>query len=207
MSVHPLKPFFLATGLARLYDARSFIIKFFLERAKVVLNDAHLNVFDSKNPVDEKESKDSFPKLNTSSVFFDPNNSSHRRIQVHTEREKRVKRSPSSPVSSFSFLLVIVGESHKHLLRREWMLCGVSKMDGGEKEEGVSSAWERFLVFSRGWGSFLQRQKDVGGKRKGDFSSKRAISEFKTVLLQEWDQVPYRTIIPVNPCPVYYHAV
>ncbi|GFT52036.1 putative RNA-directed DNA polymerase from transposon X-element [Trichonephila clavipes] len=40
---HPLKPFALAIGLNRLYEARSFKIKPFSERAKAVLNDAHLN--------------------------------------------------------------------------------------------------------------------------------------------------------------------
>ncbi|GFS79737.1 uncharacterized protein TNCV_4894941 [Trichonephila clavipes] len=40
---HPLKPFALAIGLNRLYEARSFHIKPFSERAKAVLNDAHLN--------------------------------------------------------------------------------------------------------------------------------------------------------------------
>ncbi|GFU17307.1 putative RNA-directed DNA polymerase from transposon X-element [Trichonephila clavipes] len=40
---HPLKPFALAIGLNRLYEARSFNIKPFSERAKAVLNDAHLN--------------------------------------------------------------------------------------------------------------------------------------------------------------------
>ncbi|GFS76262.1 putative RNA-directed DNA polymerase from transposon X-element [Trichonephila clavipes] len=40
---HPLKPFSLAIGLTRLYEARSFNIKPFSERAKAVLNDAHLN--------------------------------------------------------------------------------------------------------------------------------------------------------------------
>ncbi|GFT17209.1 uncharacterized protein TNCV_4739151 [Trichonephila clavipes] len=40
---HPLKPFTLAIGLNRLYEARSFHIKPFSERAKDVLNDAHLN--------------------------------------------------------------------------------------------------------------------------------------------------------------------
>ncbi|GFU58567.1 uncharacterized protein TNCV_4068801 [Trichonephila clavipes] len=40
---YPLKPFSLAIGLTRLYEARSFNIKPFSERAKVVLNDAHLN--------------------------------------------------------------------------------------------------------------------------------------------------------------------
>ncbi|GFW57281.1 putative RNA-directed DNA polymerase from transposon X-element [Trichonephila clavipes] len=40
---HPLKPFTLAIGLNRLYEARSFHIKPFSERAKAVLNDAHLN--------------------------------------------------------------------------------------------------------------------------------------------------------------------
>ncbi|GFU90541.1 putative RNA-directed DNA polymerase from transposon X-element [Trichonephila clavipes] len=39
---HPLKPFALAIGLNRLYAARSFNIKPFSERAKSVLNDAHL---------------------------------------------------------------------------------------------------------------------------------------------------------------------
>ncbi|GFX13927.1 RNase H domain-containing protein [Trichonephila clavipes] len=45
MSVHshPINPFSLATGLARLYDARSFNIKPFSERAKAVLNDTHLS--------------------------------------------------------------------------------------------------------------------------------------------------------------------
>ncbi|GFS91657.1 putative RNA-directed DNA polymerase from transposon X-element [Trichonephila clavipes] len=41
---HPLKPFALAIGLNRLYEARSFNIKPFSERAKAVLNDAHLNI-------------------------------------------------------------------------------------------------------------------------------------------------------------------
>ncbi|GFT85263.1 putative RNA-directed DNA polymerase from transposon X-element [Trichonephila clavipes] len=40
---HPLKPFSLAIGLTRLYEARSFNITPFSERAKAVLNDAHLN--------------------------------------------------------------------------------------------------------------------------------------------------------------------
>ncbi|GFT92364.1 putative RNA-directed DNA polymerase from transposon X-element [Trichonephila clavipes] len=39
----PLKPFVLAIGLNRFYEARSFNIKPFSERAKAVLNDAHLN--------------------------------------------------------------------------------------------------------------------------------------------------------------------
>ncbi|GFY30467.1 putative RNA-directed DNA polymerase from transposon X-element [Trichonephila clavipes] len=39
----PLKPFALAIGLNRLNEARSFNIKPFSERAKAVLNDAHLN--------------------------------------------------------------------------------------------------------------------------------------------------------------------
>ncbi|GFV29731.1 putative RNA-directed DNA polymerase from transposon X-element [Trichonephila clavipes] len=40
---HPLKPFSLAIGLTRLYEASSFNMKSFSERAKAVLNDAHLN--------------------------------------------------------------------------------------------------------------------------------------------------------------------
>ncbi|GFR21697.1 uncharacterized protein TNCT_458651 [Trichonephila clavata] len=40
---HPLKPFSLAIGLSRLYEARLFSIKPFSERAKAILNDAHLN--------------------------------------------------------------------------------------------------------------------------------------------------------------------
>ncbi|GFU54016.1 putative RNA-directed DNA polymerase from transposon X-element [Trichonephila clavipes] len=40
---HPLKAFALAIGLNPLYEARSFNIKPFSERAKAVLNDAHLN--------------------------------------------------------------------------------------------------------------------------------------------------------------------
>ncbi|GFT57957.1 probable RNA-directed DNA polymerase from transposon X-element [Trichonephila clavipes] len=40
---HPLKPFALAICLNRLYEARSFNIKPFSEKAKAVLNDAHLN--------------------------------------------------------------------------------------------------------------------------------------------------------------------
>ncbi|GFW64797.1 transposable element Tcb1 transposase [Trichonephila clavipes] len=40
---HPLKTFSLATGLTRLYDARSFNLKPFSERAKAILNDAHLS--------------------------------------------------------------------------------------------------------------------------------------------------------------------
>ncbi|GFX46781.1 probable RNA-directed DNA polymerase from transposon X-element [Trichonephila clavipes] len=40
---HPLKLFSLAIGLTRLYKARSFNIKPFSERAKAVLNNAHLN--------------------------------------------------------------------------------------------------------------------------------------------------------------------
>ncbi|GFW98593.1 uncharacterized protein TNCV_2757721 [Trichonephila clavipes] len=39
---HPLKAFALAIGLNRLYEARTFNIKPFSERAKAVLNDAHL---------------------------------------------------------------------------------------------------------------------------------------------------------------------
>ncbi|GFX67729.1 putative RNA-directed DNA polymerase from transposon X-element [Trichonephila clavipes] len=40
---HPLKPFALAIGLNRLYEARSFNIKPFSKRARAVLNDAHLS--------------------------------------------------------------------------------------------------------------------------------------------------------------------
>ncbi|GFU54083.1 retrovirus-related Pol polyprotein from transposon 412 [Trichonephila clavipes] len=40
---HPLKHFSLAIGLTRLYEARSFNIKPFSERAKAVLNDVPLN--------------------------------------------------------------------------------------------------------------------------------------------------------------------
>ncbi|GFU23778.1 putative RNA-directed DNA polymerase from transposon X-element [Trichonephila clavipes] len=40
---HSLKPFALAIGLNRLYEARSFNIKPFSERANAVLNDGHLN--------------------------------------------------------------------------------------------------------------------------------------------------------------------
>ncbi|GFY18233.1 probable RNA-directed DNA polymerase from transposon X-element [Trichonephila clavipes] len=40
---HPLKPFALAIGLNRLYEARPFNIKTFSEKAKAVLNDVHLN--------------------------------------------------------------------------------------------------------------------------------------------------------------------
>ncbi|GFX57732.1 uncharacterized protein TNCV_1494931 [Trichonephila clavipes] len=40
---HPLKPFALAIGLNRLYEARSFNIKPFSERAKAVHNEAHLS--------------------------------------------------------------------------------------------------------------------------------------------------------------------
>ncbi|GFW07806.1 putative RNA-directed DNA polymerase from transposon X-element [Trichonephila clavipes] len=40
---HPLKPFALSIGLNRLYEARSFNIKPFSERAKAVPNDTHLN--------------------------------------------------------------------------------------------------------------------------------------------------------------------
>ncbi|GFW44061.1 hypothetical protein TNCV_998261 [Trichonephila clavipes] len=40
---HPLKLFSLAIDLNRLYEARSFNIKCFWERAKAVLNDAHLS--------------------------------------------------------------------------------------------------------------------------------------------------------------------
>ncbi|GFS91165.1 RNase H domain-containing protein [Trichonephila clavipes] len=40
---HPLKPFSLATGLTRLYDARSFNFNPFSERANAILNDAHLS--------------------------------------------------------------------------------------------------------------------------------------------------------------------
>ncbi|GFV11591.1 uncharacterized protein TNCV_975811 [Trichonephila clavipes] len=43
VSSHPLKPFSFAIGLNRLYEASSFNIKPFSERAKAVLNDAHLN--------------------------------------------------------------------------------------------------------------------------------------------------------------------
>ncbi|GFX59806.1 putative RNA-directed DNA polymerase from transposon X-element [Trichonephila clavipes] len=40
---YPLKPFALAIGLNRLYEARSFNVKPFSEKAKAVLNDAHLS--------------------------------------------------------------------------------------------------------------------------------------------------------------------
>ncbi|GFV32439.1 putative RNA-directed DNA polymerase from transposon X-element [Trichonephila clavipes] len=40
---HPLKPFSLVIGLSRLYEARSFNIKSFSERARAVLNDTHLS--------------------------------------------------------------------------------------------------------------------------------------------------------------------
>ncbi|GFS80370.1 uncharacterized protein TNCV_3448041 [Trichonephila clavipes] len=40
---HPLKPFALAISLTRHYEARSFNIKPFSERAKAFLNDAHSN--------------------------------------------------------------------------------------------------------------------------------------------------------------------
>ncbi|GFW69786.1 putative RNA-directed DNA polymerase from transposon X-element [Trichonephila clavipes] len=40
---HPLKPFSLAIGLTRLYEARSFNIKPFSGKARAVLNYAHLN--------------------------------------------------------------------------------------------------------------------------------------------------------------------
>ncbi|GFU24089.1 putative RNA-directed DNA polymerase from transposon X-element [Trichonephila clavipes] len=43
VSSHLLKSFSFATGLTRLYDARSFNIKPFSERAKAILNDAHLS--------------------------------------------------------------------------------------------------------------------------------------------------------------------
>ncbi|GFV86640.1 RNase H domain-containing protein [Trichonephila clavipes] len=48
---HPLKPFSLAIGLTRLYEARSFNIKPFSERAKAVLNDAQLNINIQENNI------------------------------------------------------------------------------------------------------------------------------------------------------------
>ncbi|GFV29868.1 putative RNA-directed DNA polymerase from transposon X-element [Trichonephila clavipes] len=48
---HPLKPSSLAIGLTRLYEARSFNIKPFSERAKAVLNDAHLNINIQENNI------------------------------------------------------------------------------------------------------------------------------------------------------------
>ncbi|GFU92473.1 RNase H domain-containing protein [Trichonephila clavipes] len=64
---HPLKPFSLTTGLARLYDARSFNIKPFSERAKAVLNDAHLkalvDLWRVSVPIFAKWSSISFPKV------------------------------------------------------------------------------------------------------------------------------------------------
>ncbi|GFT63715.1 putative RNA-directed DNA polymerase from transposon X-element [Trichonephila clavipes] len=51
---HPLKPFSLAIGLTRLYEARSFNIKPFLERAKAVLILAFppwdIHIFNYHNP-------------------------------------------------------------------------------------------------------------------------------------------------------------
>ncbi|GFV81900.1 RNase H domain-containing protein [Trichonephila clavipes] len=59
---HPLKPFALAIGLNRLYEARSFNIKPFSERANAVLNDAHLR----------------YDKASTANVIYQQLFSSHR---------------------------------------------------------------------------------------------------------------------------------
>ncbi|GFX07127.1 putative RNA-directed DNA polymerase from transposon X-element [Trichonephila clavipes] len=102
---HPLKPFALAIGLNRLYEARSFNIKPFSERAKAVLNDAHLNhiniqennifafppwdiqIFNSHNPFS------GYDKADTAAVIYQQLFSFHRNkyskyIPVYTDGSK-----------------------------------------------------------------------------------------------------------------------
>ncbi|GFT37498.1 probable RNA-directed DNA polymerase from transposon X-element [Trichonephila clavipes] len=102
---HPLKPFALAIGPNRLYEARSFNIKPFSERAKAVLNDAHLNhiniqennifafppwdiqIFNYHNPFS------GFDKADTAAVIYQQLFSFHRNryskyIPVYTDGSK-----------------------------------------------------------------------------------------------------------------------
>ncbi|GFT52550.1 putative RNA-directed DNA polymerase from transposon X-element [Trichonephila clavipes] len=104
---HPLKPFSLAIGLTRLYEARSFNIKPFSERAKAVLNDAHLNniniqennilafppwdiqIFNFSNPFS------GFDKTGTAAIIYQQLFSYHRNkfskyIPVYTDGSKTV---------------------------------------------------------------------------------------------------------------------
>ncbi|GFY07887.1 putative RNA-directed DNA polymerase from transposon X-element [Trichonephila clavipes] len=104
---HPLKPFSLAIGLTRLYEARSFNIKPFSERAKAVLNDAHLNniniqennilaflpwdirIFNFSNPFS------GFDKTGTAAIIYQQHFSYHRNkfskyIPVYTDGTKTV---------------------------------------------------------------------------------------------------------------------
>ncbi|GFW36338.1 probable RNA-directed DNA polymerase from transposon BS [Trichonephila clavipes] len=104
---HPLKPFALVINLSRLYEARSFNIKPFSERAKAVLNDAHLNniniqenyildfppwdiqIFNYHNPFS------GFDKTGTAATFYQELFSFHRSkyskyIPVYTDRSKTV---------------------------------------------------------------------------------------------------------------------
>ncbi|GFT70404.1 putative RNA-directed DNA polymerase from transposon X-element [Trichonephila clavipes] len=104
---HPLKPFSLAIGLNRLYEARSFNIKPFLEKAKAVLNDAHLNniniqennilafppwdiqIFNYHNPFS------GYDKAGTAAVIYQQPFSFHRNkfskcIPVYTDGSKTV---------------------------------------------------------------------------------------------------------------------
>ncbi|GFV21157.1 putative RNA-directed DNA polymerase from transposon X-element [Trichonephila clavipes] len=99
---HPLKPFYLVIGLNRLYEARSFNIKPFSERANAVLNDAHLNniniqennilafppwdiqIFNSSNPFS------GYDKAGTAAVIYQQLFSYHRNkyskyIPVYTD--------------------------------------------------------------------------------------------------------------------------
>ncbi|GFT62674.1 probable RNA-directed DNA polymerase from transposon X-element [Trichonephila clavipes] len=104
---HPLKPFSLAIGLSRLYEARSFNIKPFSERAQAVLNDAHLNniniqennifafppwdiqIFNFSNPFS------GFDKTGTAAIIYQQLFSYHRNkfskyIPVYTDGSKTV---------------------------------------------------------------------------------------------------------------------
>ncbi|GFX38830.1 ADP-ribosylation factor-like protein 1 [Trichonephila clavipes] len=111
---HPLKPFALAIGLNRLYEARSFNIKHFSERAKAVLNDAHLNhiniqennifafppwdiqIFNYHNPFS------GYDKADTAAVIYQQLFSFHRNkyskyIPVYTDGSKTAAHSIGTP--------------------------------------------------------------------------------------------------------------
>ncbi|GFU41979.1 putative RNA-directed DNA polymerase from transposon X-element [Trichonephila clavipes] len=99
---HPLKPFALAIGLNRLYEARSFNIKPFSERAKAVLNDAHL----------------SYDKAGTADVIYQQLFSFHRSkfskyIPVYTDGSKTAGHSAELTAILVALQHILVS-NHRH---------------------------------------------------------------------------------------------
>ncbi|GFW98613.1 putative RNA-directed DNA polymerase from transposon X-element [Trichonephila clavipes] len=111
---HPIKPFALVIGHNRLYEARSFNITPFSERAKAVLNDAHLNninnqennilafppwdiqIFNYHNPFS------GYHKAGTADVIYQQLFTFHRSkyskyIPVYTDGSKAVGHSVDTP--------------------------------------------------------------------------------------------------------------